>query len=82
MSNDAIRAVYALDLVRLADLTAGPYEREVTTTAGKVQARWSLGRDTTGQSIPTCPVCGAGPEGSDDCELCRALANTEEESDG
>lgn len=33
--------------------------------------------------IPTCPACGAGPEGSDDCALCRALADTDtEDSDG
>jgi hypothetical protein len=38
---------------------------------------------TGDDKIPTCPACGAGPEGSDDCALCRALADTDtEDSDG
>lgn len=36
-----------------------------------------------GGEIRTCPACGAGPEGSDDCALCQALADTDtEDSDG
>jgi hypothetical protein len=45
LANDAIREIHSLGLVPLADLNAGPYEREVRTKAGPARARWRLVRE-------------------------------------
>jgi hypothetical protein len=46
VANDAIREIHAFSpLERLADLAAGPYEREVRTKAGPARARWRLVRE-------------------------------------
>lgn len=42
ISTPAFREVTSAHLKRLADLTEGPYERDVWTIAGRVRGRWTL----------------------------------------